>query len=262
MSILHFLAWSSKTSSDEFRDFHSRSHIDLCATNTEGLSSLHLAAQRGNVAIIQYIAHTTNALREMVNLKDSKGRTALHYAVENKRGALAGSILLSYGADVGARDQDGRSPLHHAAKLGRLPAVECLVAALNAELADQVYAVDVWGMTPETVAMLYARDDVAMFLRGNMARLLEMGTRTMGKHVVSELRTRSCGALDGKVCVDLASSERREIGSWLRRGWTRWPVVEISGYLRQVNIRCLQVIWIMASMIVIWRVGAVSLSIR
>lgn len=275
MSILHFLAWSSKTSSDEFRDFHERSHISLYATNTDGLSLLHLAAQRGNIAIIQYITHastttttttppTTTATRNLLHLQDRKGRTALHHAVENKRGAQAAGILLSSGADMSARDQDGRTALHHAAKLGRLPAVEQLVAAL--ESAHLLHAVDTGGLTARTVAMLHARDDVVTFLSGHMATPVEMDAQMVTKYYSCGNVQWAGGDARDKVSADLlsssssssSSSEKWEIARWVER--RRWPMVEMPGYARQLNIRYFLMVCSIMSMMVMWRLGAIMIS--
>lgn len=58
-------------------------------------SPLHLAAYRGDVSIIQLLAHYGASLDK----KDSANRTALYYAVE-RRNTLAAKKLLKYGADA------------------------------------------------------------------------------------------------------------------------------------------------------------------
>ncbi|CAI8598529.1 unnamed protein product [Vicia faba] len=61
-----------------------------------------------------------------VNLKDSEGRTPLHWAVD--RGHLdVTELLLGRNADVNAKDNDGQTPLHYAVTCEREAIAEYLV---------------------------------------------------------------------------------------------------------------------------------------
>ena len=126
MRILHYLAWSSKTSRETFSKYYEISNLAFTAVDEDGRSVLHLAAQRGNVSIIEYILNTTKVT--MINQRDQEGRSALHYAVENKRAPATIALLVSHGADVHARDSEGHSALYHAAKLNRLAAIHDLTS--------------------------------------------------------------------------------------------------------------------------------------
>ena len=65
-----------------------------------------------------------------VNARDEAGRTPLHGAVGLSGYPTVVEILLAAGADPNARTADGSTPLHWAAGLGRNPAVvEALLAA-------------------------------------------------------------------------------------------------------------------------------------
>lgn len=74
-----------------------------------GPSLLHLAAQSGNPALVQYLLNQGLS----VNDRDNYGQTPLHYAVNiNFRfGEATVRLLLEHGADVEARDGQGRTPL-------------------------------------------------------------------------------------------------------------------------------------------------------
>ncbi|KAL8233093.1 hypothetical protein R6Q57_002871 [Mikania cordata] len=61
-----------------------------------------------------------------VDIKDSEGRTALHWAVD--RGHLeTAELLLNRNADVNLKDNDGQTPLHYAAVCERESIAELLV---------------------------------------------------------------------------------------------------------------------------------------
>ncbi|KAK4480521.1 hypothetical protein RD792_013597 [Penstemon davidsonii] len=61
-----------------------------------------------------------------LNLKDSEGRTPLHWAVD--RGHMnTAELLLNKKADVNAKDDEGQTALHYAAVCDRAPIAELLV---------------------------------------------------------------------------------------------------------------------------------------
>jgi ankyrin repeat protein len=87
-----------------------------------------------------------------VNEQDIDGRTALHYAVENRQAADVVAALLRAGADVNrqsgltARYLPGATPLIIAASVGNARAVELLLDAgadQNALTSDRMTALDV-----------------------------------------------------------------------------------------------------------------------
>lgn len=79
-----------------------------------GRAVIHEAASSGHSHLIHTICHTFKA---KVNLPTMLGATtALHLAVSGSYRQLA-SLLLSYGADVNARDRYGNTPLHCCSKM-------------------------------------------------------------------------------------------------------------------------------------------------
>lgn len=174
MSLLHYLAWSSKTSKETFRRYHERSSLDLRTIDAEGRSMLHLAAQRGNVPVVEYLICAAKDFD--MNQRDSRGRTVLHYAVENKRACDTLTALISHGADIWARDCHKQSALHHAAKLGNMPAVRALLAL---GMVDELHAVDCFGMTPWKLAAYHKTQEVLTFLE-EMESRLESGPGLVG----------------------------------------------------------------------------------
>ncbi|GLJ42408.1 hypothetical protein SUGI_0878760 [Cryptomeria japonica] len=73
------------------------------------LEIIHSYASEGDTTgLLQVLEHGTP-----VDMKDSQGRTALHWAAD--RGQLKTlEILVSKGADINAKDMEGQTPLHYA----------------------------------------------------------------------------------------------------------------------------------------------------
>ena len=251
MTLLHYLAWSSKTSGEDFRRYHQLSRTSLHARNAEGQTILHLATQRGNLAIINYIAQTANRFNELVNLKDCNGRTALHLATENRRTADAITLLLSLGADIRVRDCHGRSALHHAAKMGRIQAAETLVAAVKLDMASELYVPDIWGMTPVMISVFYGNCNMTACLKEEMARLMP------GSHSgASETLSMQIAPSSKEIPLDLPNQRTQSDGRNLfKRHWKRCPEIRITERLWQLPASCVLGIWLIASMVIVWRVG-------
>ncbi len=144
-TLLHHLAWSSRTSRETFERVSARSGRINSIVDGEQRSVLHYAAQRGNIAVVGYIlAH----LGLNINLKDRVGRTPLHYAIESSRAPMTIGLLLSNGADFRAQDDKGWSALRLAVNRDRKPAIRAFVdAGLSSELLMEDYC----GQTNPTV---------------------------------------------------------------------------------------------------------------
>ena len=93
-----------------------------------------------------------------VNMKDSEGRTALHFACGYGEMKCA-EILVKEGSDVNATDKNKNTPLHYAAGYGRVDLVELLV-----EGGASVTLVNNDGKSPLDVAKLNDQDDVVKAL--------------------------------------------------------------------------------------------------
>lgn len=145
-TLLHHLAWSSRTSRETFERVSARSGRINSIVDGEQRSVLHYAAQRGNIAVVGYIlAH----LGLNINLKDRVGRTPLHYAVESSRAPMTIRLLVSNGADSRAQDDKGWSALDLAVKRDRKSAIQAFVdAGLSGELLMEDYC----GQTPTEIA--------------------------------------------------------------------------------------------------------------
>ena len=123
-TLLHHLAWSSRTSRATFGRVSERSGRMNNVVDGEQRSVLHHAAQRGNIAIVDYILARRDS---NINIKDKSGRTPLHYAIESSRSSAVIEILASNGADINAKDDGGWTALHLAAQRDKGAAIRALV---------------------------------------------------------------------------------------------------------------------------------------
>jgi acyl-CoA-binding protein len=90
--------------------------------NDSKMDAIHGFAREGDMAnLLKCIENGVS-----VNLKDSEGRTPLHWAVD--RGHLnVTELLVGRNADVNAKDNDGQTPLHYAVTCEREAIAEYLV---------------------------------------------------------------------------------------------------------------------------------------
>ncbi|MCJ1466442.1 hypothetical protein MMC07_005061 [Pseudocyphellaria aurata] len=129
MNIFHYASWSSKSDAQHIfacvtpDDVHS-----ITAQDSLGRTMLHLASQRGNVALIQSLLSLPFKIE--VDLPDKKGQTALHYAVHSKRVGTI-SMLVAAGANIYAADSQGKTPLDHAREKRNLLAINRLEIIYN-----------------------------------------------------------------------------------------------------------------------------------
>ena len=90
-------------------------------------------------------SHMTTYLLKFINsgVIDARGRTPLHYAVEGDNKFLSTRVLISSGADVSSRDDQGWTPLHVASHYGVREGVSALLDA-----GAEVDVLDNEDMTP------------------------------------------------------------------------------------------------------------------
>ncbi|KAL1553131.1 Acyl-CoA-binding domain-containing protein 1 [Salvia divinorum] len=96
------------------------------------LDAIHAFAREGDeVSLLKCIESDAP-----LNVKDSDGRTPLHWAVDRGHLNIA-ALLLNKNADVNAKDGEGQTPLHYAAVCERTAIAELLVKhGADIELQD------------------------------------------------------------------------------------------------------------------------------
>lgn len=134
---------------------------------------MHYAAMNGRDDCIEILlsALRGDVLRKMVGLRDHKQRTSVMYASLNgHRGSL--SLLLRYGADVCAVDEDGETSLHKLASHGSLSQLAIILEALSGDKGTEAAAAlfarkNGAGRTPLQIAFMRGHKDFVRWLVRN-----------------------------------------------------------------------------------------------
>ena len=93
------------------------------AANNEGMTALHYAAEKGDLAVVQFLVEHGADIKAQDNVLS---RSAIHFAAENGHLDCI-KFLTEKGADLLDRDSYGASALHYAARKNRLDVIKYLV---------------------------------------------------------------------------------------------------------------------------------------
>jgi ankyrin repeat protein len=118
----------------------------LISRDLSGCTPLHYAAHNGRKVIVRILA---NHYQEYVNIRNNAGETPLHLAVKSIRYPDV-KILLNAGADVLARDNEGRTSFHYAAKSRN----KKLLKLFKGRIAECINCRDNAGLTPYEFACI------------------------------------------------------------------------------------------------------------
>lgn len=192
MTVLHFASWSKCSLVKSLQQFAiGNTAIDpqlntsynqaLDIKDTLGRSMLHFAAQRGNIALMEYLL--SHPQSRSFAQPDYTGQSLLHYTVVSRR-VRAIDLALGHGMDFNAIDNLGQTAMHHAAMRGNIAAVKKL---LDVRGSGQLEYVDSGGRTPLDLAMA-ARSTIVIEYLTPLCREIGLTTSTehlsMGKMVV------------------------------------------------------------------------------
>ncbi|CBY41836.1 unnamed protein product, partial [Oikopleura dioica] len=123
--------------------------------NDEEKTALHIAAENGQITLIEYLTRFDNKLLQDW---DEEGNTALHLAAYNRRGKTVG-VLLHKGIQVDEVNSKGWTALDAAAAVGHLPSARILL-----EHDAPIDSADKSNVTPLHLASMNGHLEVAKFL--------------------------------------------------------------------------------------------------
>jgi len=155
------LHWAVLCDNDDHAVRLIRAGADMSISDGDGRNAIHYAVCNGALRCLYSLLEQMDTER-VVNLKDNKGRTALHLAINSDTAVECVQLLLGHPQiDVNCTDSSMRTPLHWAAVCNRPNICHALVN----RGANQNYR-DVSGRTPmhyasekgnqETLAVLHA----------------------------------------------------------------------------------------------------------
>ncbi|KEF56288.1 uncharacterized protein A1O9_07869 [Exophiala aquamarina CBS 119918] len=159
MTILHYVVWPNISTVDGREARHLKQNRQILLRDYLCRGMLHLAAQRGNLGIVQEFCSSHFA--ETPSQPDLLGRTPMHYAVESGRAAQVINLLLKQGLAPEVRDLQRRTPPHQAALHNNVVAIEALLS--TAGNRDAVLE-DLDHRAPFAVAQMAQSSDAARVL--------------------------------------------------------------------------------------------------
>ena len=121
-----------------------------------GDSLIHIAVRRKHLLIVQYLIEVQNI---DPNVPGNHGKTPLHYACLYPNKEIA-EYLISKGANIEAKDDDGNQIIHSASIGGLLPIVQYLIetAKIDKDITNSS------GKTPLHYACLYGHERIVEYL--------------------------------------------------------------------------------------------------
>jgi ankyrin repeat protein len=206
MTILHYIVWSSKSDVQVAKKYieSSGGAASLLVKDNKGRRPLHLAAQRGNVAMVAYILGLEGVGNVDVGDKDVLGLTPIHYAAASKRVQIF-DLLKAKGGCVRSKDFRGRAVLHHAISRGYLSTVEKVMALGGA--AD-ICAVDENGLSPLDLARSKGVTEIVEFLEREETSLRARHGTCVARSRCESTTSERIGSLGGQPRMQRPSLSR------------------------------------------------------
>ncbi|APR98948.1 ankyrin repeat domain-containing protein [Wolbachia endosymbiont of Folsomia candida] len=163
---------------------------NINAVDYSGSTTLHIAAKRGNLEIVQYLIEYVrkidpDKLSEFVNAKNNDDITLLHSAVESGKLDVVKYLIeyiekinpnkLGEFGFINAKDNYGITPLHRASSMGNLEIVQYLIGYVEKinldKLSEFVNTENNYGITPLHSAVESGKLDIVEHLVGKRANV-------------------------------------------------------------------------------------------
>lgn len=134
MNLAHYFSWTNTSVPSHFQYLPSAASFLHCP-DAEGRKPIHLAAQRGNTVVLDYLLMRTTSPYDTPI--DKGGNTLLHHAVLSIRAPDTIRLLLSRDFCLEAQNAQGHTPLQHAARWGTAEALLFLLSLDPEEITAQ-----------------------------------------------------------------------------------------------------------------------------
>ncbi|XP_044178516.1 transient receptor potential cation channel subfamily A member 1 homolog [Acropora millepora] len=141
---------SMEESTESFIMFLVQQGGDVNVVDNSGSSPLHYAATKGNLTAVRELLQCDGI---KIDHMDEYGSTPLHCAVTCSDGKVV-KALLDAGADLRAKDDEDRTPIHLACIEGNIDAV--LVLLEHVKNSENLRHMDEYGSTPLHCAVTYS----------------------------------------------------------------------------------------------------------
>ncbi|KAL5457261.1 hypothetical protein EMCRGX_G034508 [Ephydatia muelleri] len=134
---------------------------DVNVRDSYGLTPLHIACARGNLAAVEVLLESANI---DVNLPDNKGDSPLHEACVSGSVPIIQRLLQSPHINILAQDNEKMTPLHVACREGHVEVVKTIFQYGTERIAELVKAVDNELNTPFHLACESGEPEVVQML--------------------------------------------------------------------------------------------------
>lgn len=151
MNVLHWASYHD-------RPYAADKIIGQCKRLTDvqkedGFAALHIAAVNNNIKVASHLLVKGSAT---VDIRTKNKKTPLHLATEESYFNMI-KLLLDYGAEVNAQDDEGMTPLHFVVKKGTLQQ-ELLTALMSSMKGTQVEKIKIACLLVESGAKIDVRN--------------------------------------------------------------------------------------------------------
>jgi hypothetical protein len=122
MNLAHYFSWTNSSVPEDLQCLPNvRAFLNI--RDNDGRTPLHLAAHRGNIAVMKYLL----AESPSQDLLDNEGNTSMHHAMRSVRAPDAIKLLLSHNFALDVKNNKGHTPIQHAAGCGTVEALSYLI---------------------------------------------------------------------------------------------------------------------------------------
>lgn len=183
------LILSSFLGNDKIVNILIENNADVKAKDSiDGGMSIHLASANGRNDVIASLLKKDPTL---INLKDDKGNTPLHWAAMKDKTETI-KLLIANGADIEAVDVDNWTALHYASAFASLDSVNALLeSGANKEAKTKDDSTPAYYAKNEEIMNVLALDSLSTTTNENITEVIDENTITLSNTQIDDKNTSS-----------------------------------------------------------------------